>query len=65
MEGKRIERHLANVPVKTSGYQVIGTSPRRKDGLEKVTGAAKYAGDMLPPGLLHAAILRPPAVGRS
>ena len=63
VEGKRIERHLANVPVKASGYQVIGTSPRRKDGMEKVTGAAKYAGDMLPPGLLHAAILRAPAVG--
>jgi CO/xanthine dehydrogenase Mo-binding subunit len=63
VEGKRIERHLANVPVKAAGFQVIGTSPRRKDGLDKVTGRAKYAGDMLPPGLLHAAILRPPARG--
>jgi len=63
VEGKRIERHLANVPVKAAGFQVIGTSPRRKDGLDKVTGRAKYAGDILLPGLLHAAILRPPAHG--
>jgi len=63
VEGKRIERHLANVPVKAAGYRVIGTSPRRKDGMEKVTGAARYAGDMQLPGMLHAAILRAPAVG--
>jgi nicotinate dehydrogenase subunit B len=63
VEGKRIERHLVNVPVKASGYQVIGTSPRRKDAMEKVTGGVKYAGDMRPAGLLHAVILRPPAVG--
>ena len=48
VEGKRIERHLANVPVKAAGFRVIGTSPRRKDGLDKVTGRAKYAGDMVP-----------------
>ena len=63
VEGKRIERHLANVPVKAGGFHMIGTSPRRKDGLDKVTGRAKYAGDILLPGLLHAAILRPPAHG--
>jgi len=64
VEGKRIERHLANVPVKpAAGFRTIGKSPRRKDGLEKVTGAAKYSGDMIFPGLLHAAILRPPAHG--
>jgi isoquinoline 1-oxidoreductase len=61
VEGKRIERHLENVPVKAAGFQVIGTSPRRKDGPDKVTGRAQYAGDILLPGLLHAAILRPPA----
>ncbi|MGB9458835.1 MAG: molybdopterin cofactor-binding domain-containing protein [Bryobacteraceae bacterium] len=63
VEGKRIERHLENVPVKTSGFKVIGTSPRRKDGPDKVTGRAEYAGDLLLPGMLHAAILRPPAHG--
>ena len=63
VEGKRIERHLANVPVKAGEFQVIGKSPRRLDGLDKVTGRAKYAADILLPGLLHAAILRPPAHG--
>lgn len=64
VEGKRIERRLANVPVKAAaGFQVIGKSPRRKDGMEKITGQAKYSGDMIFPGLLHAAILRPPAHG--
>ena len=64
VEGKRIERRLANVSVKpAAAFQVIGKSPRRKDGLEKVTGRAKYCGDMIFPGLLHAAILRPPAHG--
>jgi isoquinoline 1-oxidoreductase len=64
VEGKRIERRLANVPVKSAaGFQTIGKSPRRKDALEKVTGQAKYSGDMIFPGLLHAAILRPPAHG--
>ncbi len=63
VEGKRIERHLANVPVKAAEFQVIGTAPRRKDGLDKVTGRAKYAADFAPAGMLHAAILRPPAHG--
>ena len=64
MQGKRIERHLEKVPVKAvSAYTVVGQSPRRKDALEKVTGKAKYAGDMTLPGTLHARILRPPAHG--
>ena len=64
VEGKRIERHLEKVPVKpASAYTVVGQSVRRKDALEKVTGKAKYAGDMVPPGTLHARIVRPPAHG--
>ncbi len=64
VDGKRIERHLANVPVKaTAAFQTIGKPARRKDGMDKVTGQAKYAGDQIFPGLLHAAILRPPAHG--
>jgi len=63
VEGKRIERHLENVPVKAAGFAVIGTSPMRKDGVDKVTGKAQYAGDIVLPGMLHAAILRPPAHG--
>ncbi len=64
VEGKRIERHLANIPVKpVTEFQVIGRSPRRKDALDKVTGKARYAADQLPAGLLHARLLRPPAHG--
>ena len=64
MEGKRIERHIENVPVKpVAAFTVVGHSPRRKDGLDKVTGKAKYAGDVMLPGMLHARLLRPPAHG--
>ncbi len=64
VEGKRIEKHLANIPVKpVTGFQVIGRSPRRKDAWDKVTGKAKYAADQLPEGLLHGCVLRPPAHG--
>ncbi len=62
VEGKRIEHRIDKAALKTT-YKVIGQSPRRKDALEKVTGAAKYAADMGFPGTLHARILRPPAHG--
>jgi len=64
VQGKRIERHLQNVPVKpVAAFTIIGKSPRRKDAFEKVTGKAKYAGDIALPGMLHARILRLPAHG--
>jgi nicotinate dehydrogenase subunit B len=64
VEGKRIERHLEKVPVKpVPAFTVIGTAPRRKDALDMVTGKARYAADMTPPGTLHARLLRPPAHG--
>lgn len=64
VQGRRIERHLDKVPFKAvSTFGVVGKSPARKDALEKVTGKAKYAGDMGFPGTVHARILRPPAHG--
>ncbi len=39
---------------------VIGTSVNRLDGLEKVTGRAKYSSDISLPGMLHAKIVRSP-----
>ena len=39
---------------------VIGRSVDRKDGVEKVTGAARYSSDIKLPGMLHARILRSP-----
>ena len=44
-------------------FTVMGDSPERLDGYEKVTGAAKFAGDIRIPGMLYARILRPPAHG--
>jgi len=64
VQGKRIQRHLEKVPVKpVSAFTVLGKPAARKDGLAKVTGKAKYAGDMGLPGTLHARIVRPPAHG--
>jgi nicotinate dehydrogenase subunit B len=65
-EGKRIERKAdGKAPLKAlATYCVVGTSAKRRDGRDKVTGAAKYAGDVVPPGgAVHARILRPPAHG--
>jgi len=65
-EGKRIERKLeGKAPLKpVKAFTIVGTSARRRDGVEKVTGKAQYAGDVVPPGgALHARVLRPPAHG--
>ena len=44
-------------------FKIMGTSPLRMDGIEKVTGRAHFAGDIRLPGMLYARILRPPAHG--
>lgn len=41
-------------------YKVIGTRPVRHDGVDKVTGRARYGADTELTGMLHAAILRSP-----
>jgi isoquinoline 1-oxidoreductase len=63
--GKRIERRLETPPAlePVASFTVVGTSAPRRDAIEKVTGKAKYAGDLVPPGALHARIIRPPAHG--
>jgi nicotinate dehydrogenase subunit B len=64
-KGKKIEKHVSEkVPVKKpSEFKIIGKSVRHYDGYEKVTGKAKYAGDIQLHGMLYARILRPPAHG--
>ena len=42
----------------SSKYRVIGTSPIRHDGVDKVTGAARYGADIQLTGMLHGKILR-------
>lgn len=62
--GRRIERHIEKVPVRpVSAFTIVGRPWARKDAREKVTGTAKYAGDIVPPGTLHARLVRPPAHG--
>ena len=46
-----------------SEFRVMGLSPTRLDAVDKVTGAAKYTGDIRIPGMLYARLLRPPAHG--
>ncbi len=41
-------------------YKFIGQNVPRVDGIEKVTGMAKFTGDIAVPGMLHGKILRSP-----
>ena len=44
-------------------FHVMGTSPARLDGRDKVTGAAQYTADIRLPGMQYARLLRPPMHG--
>lgn len=63
--GRLIEKHLEELPPlkPASEFTISGKSYLRRDSLEKVTGRAQYAGDIRLPGMVYAAILRPPAHG--
>ncbi len=41
-------------------FKVVGTRPRRPDGIDKVTGRALYGADTFAPGMLVGLILRSP-----
>ena len=59
--GKQIDRHIADVPIKAiAEHTVSGKPTMRRDALPKVTGEAKFAADIILPGMLHAKVLRPP-----
>lgn len=64
-KGKKIARIVDEKAVlrNVAEFQQMGRSPKRLDAPEKVTGAAKYAGDIRLPGMLYARLLRPPAHG--
>jgi isoquinoline 1-oxidoreductase len=63
--GKKIEVRLENKPpIKAVAKHTISGKPAvRTDARAKVTGEAKFTGDIRLPGMLYAAILRPPAHG--
>lgn len=63
--GNRIERKVDGPAAmeRVGDFTIIGISAPRRDAPAKVTGKAKYAGDIIPTGALHARILRAPAHG--
>ena len=62
--GQKILRHVKGAPLlDPSEFTVMGKPMLRRDATEKVTGKAKFAGDIRRPGMLYARILRPPAHG--
>lgn len=64
-KGRMIDRHIEPKPAAKlpEGYSIVGKPADRKDAVLKATGKAQYAGDIRPPGMLYARILRPPAHG--
>jgi isoquinoline 1-oxidoreductase len=64
VQGKRIERHVGNAPLKSPAeFRLIGRAQPTRAAEEIVTGKTKYTGDISVPGMLCARILRPPAHG--
>jgi nicotinate dehydrogenase subunit B len=64
-KGKRIVKRTTSKPGlrKAADFTIMGKPHRRSDAMVKVTGEAKYAADIRLPGMLYAAILRPPVHG--
>ena len=64
-KGKKIQKRLEQEPqIKTVGqYNLIGKPVNRLDAVEKVTGKAKYTGDIRVDDMVYAKILRPPYHG--
>jgi nicotinate dehydrogenase subunit B len=64
-KGKVIERHLEQKPAPKSPaeFKIMGKPVLRRDAMEKVTGQAKFAGDIQFTDMLYARILRPPSHG--
>ena len=62
-KGKRIEKFLDVKPSMEdyTKFKEIGKSYNRRDSVLKVTGEAKYSGDIKLPGMVFARILRPPS----
>jgi len=64
-KGKKIVRSLTKKPElkKAKDFKLIGKPIRSLDAEAKVTGKAKYSGDIILPGMLHATIVRPEVFG--
>lgn len=64
-KGKKIEKYLdvKPAPEDYTKFTYVGKPFKRSDARLKVTGEAKYCGDLTLPGMVHARILRPPSHG--
>ena len=64
-KGKKLERYMEiKPPVKDyRKYTLVGKPLKHSDAHDKVTGRAKYTGDLTLPGMVHARIFRPPSHG--
>jgi len=64
-KGKTIARRLDRKAVLESvkNFTIVGRPVNRTDAVAKVTGDAKFSGDIRREGMLYACLLRPPAHG--
>lgn len=64
-KGKKLERYLDVKPPaeEFTKFTYVGKSYKHSDARIKVTGQAKYTGDLKIPGMVFARILRPPSHG--
>jgi isoquinoline 1-oxidoreductase len=64
-KGKKIEKHLDVKPAvkDPATFKAIGKPNLHRDAVLKVTGQAKFSGDMLFPDSLYARVLHPPSHG--
>jgi nicotinate dehydrogenase subunit B len=64
-KGKKIEKYLDLKPTVEDykEFTLVGKSYNHADAILKVTGEAKYTGDLKIPGMVFARILRPPSHG--
>ena len=65
VQGKTLEFKISQdiSPEPFSAHTITGEPQKRSDALEKVTGHAKFAGDIRLPNMLYACVLRSPAHG--
>jgi isoquinoline 1-oxidoreductase len=64
-KGKKLEKYLDSKPSveEHTKFTYVGKPYKHADALVKVTGQAKYTGDIKLPGMVFARILRPPTHG--
>lgn len=64
-KGKKLEKYLdvKPSPEDYTKFTYVGKPLKHSDALIKVTGQAKYTGDLKLPGMVFARILRPPSHG--